>query len=210
MLENLMPEQINTLISAGSGLLGAVIGAGATILSTWIAKCIQESGKLTLHARIVYSKGKVHPACGYYSSQTKAGLFFRIALWVDVCNTSGVSKIARNVNLHACYKKKDIAEFVPIQYIGTEDGRIPLGDNESNTLVIPANSAKRFDLEFMLHEQDLPQDEKEFDELILTYFDEKNKIHAFHFMKVEKCWVQGPIKVSRQWITLDRRCKYAR
>lgn len=210
MLENLTPDQMSNLISAGSGLLGAVIGAGATLLSTWLAKRVQESGKLILYARTVYSKGAVQPACGYYPSQTKSGLFFRIALWVDACNTSGVSRIARNVNLHACYKKKDIAEFIPIQYIGTKDGNIPLGDNESNTLVIPANSARRFDLEFMLHDQDLPEDSKEFDELILTYFDEKNKIHAFHFMNIDKCWIEGPLDVSRQWITLDRRCKYAR
>lgn len=106
--------------------------------------------------------------------------------------------------------KKEVASFTQIQRIGDGDSKIALGDNESYTLVIPANSARRFDLDFMLHESDIPTEDKSFDELILTYFDEKNKIHAFHFVDMEQCWVEGALKPKKEWITLDQRCNYAR
>ncbi len=210
MLDNLTPDQINNLISAGSGLLGAVIGAGATLLSTWLARRIQKNGKVTLHIKNVHSKNGVHNTCGFYVSQNKSGLFMEVPVWVDVCNTSGVSRVVRNVNLHAYYQQQEVAEFKQAQAT-TDNGKyIPLGENEAYTLVVPADSARRFNMEFMLHEEDLDQESKEFDELILTYFDEKNRIHAYHFLDIEKCWIQGPLNVPMKWITLDRRCKYAR
>lgn len=210
MFENLTPDQVNNLISAGSGLLGAVIGAGATLLSTWMARKMQMSGKVTLHIKNVFSTSDVHHPCGYYASQEKSGLYMEVPVWLDVCNTCGVSKVIRNVSLHAYYQHKEVAEFTQIQATTNGGNRISLGESEAYTVVVPENSARRFQMEFMLHDQDLSADSKEFDELILTYFDEKNKIHAFHFMDIDQCWIKGQLDVPRQWITLDRRCKYAR
>ena len=69
-------------------------------------------------------------------------------------------------------------------------------------------------MEFILRKQDIPKENKQFDELIFTYYDEKNRINAFHFMNVQNCWIEGPIHTedewSTKWITLKRRCRYAR
>ena len=221
MLANLTAEQINTMISAGSGLLGAVIGAGATLLSVWLTKRVQSSGKVTLYVKNVYSKGVNTRSCGYYPSGVTSGLSMIVPVWLDVINTSGISRVVRNVSLHAYYQEKEIAEFVQLQGVSKKitrsnqeqpikEEQISFGDHESYTLVIPANSSQRFYLEFLLDEQELPKGKRIFDELILTYFDEKNKIHAFHFMDIDQCWIKGQLDVPRQWITLDRRCKYAR
>ena len=133
-----------------------------------------------------------------------------VPLWLDVCNTCGISRILRNVNLYAYYGKNEVAAFTQIQRIGDGNEAILLGENESYTLVIPANSARRYDLLFELHEQDIPSGSKEFDEIILTYFDEKNNIHAFHFVKPGRCWVEGPLDYINNWITLNKKCPYAR
>lgn len=55
MLDNLTPEQIDNLIAAGTGLIGAVVGAGATLLSTWLTKKLQTSGKVSLLRRLYIS-----------------------------------------------------------------------------------------------------------------------------------------------------------
>ena len=190
--------------------MGAIIGAFATIAATWLSKKVQSSGKVSLYAKIVYSKGKINRPWGFYKNSTKTGLFMQIPIWLDVCNTCGVSRVIRNVNLYAYAGKDEVAAFTQIQRTGDGQDVLLLGDNESYTLVIPANSARRFDLCFMLHEQELPTDKKAFDELILTYFDEKNNIQAFHFAKPNHCWVEGELKVEKKWITLDRKCPYAR
>lgn len=210
MFDNLTPDQINNLISAGSGLLGAVIGATATIMAAWLTRRMQRSGQVTLHIKPVASESGDGTPCGFYSSNRMPGYVMRVPVWLDVCNTCGIAAIVRNVNLYAYKGKTFVSEFKQIQAIGDVPNRISLGNDGAYTLVIPENSAKRFTMEFMLHESDLNPNNKEFDELILTYFDEKDKIHAFHFIEVEKCWTNGPLNTPMKWITLKRRCKYAR
>lgn len=85
-----------------------------------------------------------------------------------------------------------------------------LGDHGAYTLVVPANSSRRFEMEFLLKKSELPPCQKEFNKLILSYFDEKDKIHAFHFEKINSCWVPGPLDMTHKWFKLDRKCKYAR
>lgn len=210
IFKNLDANQQIALISAGAALLGAIIGALATLATTWLNKKVQSSGKVSLYAKIVNSKGNINKPWGYYKSENKSGLFMQVPVWLDVCNTCGVSRIIRNVNLYAYAGKDEVSAFTQIQRIGTGEEAIPLGDNESYTLVIPSNSARRFDLSFILHEEELPPDKKAFDELILTYFDEKNNVQAFHFVKPNHCWVEGALRIEKQWITLDKKCPFAR
>jgi len=66
------------------------------------------------------------------------------------------------------------------------------------TNYIPANSARRFNLQFMFHDQALPPDKKAFDKIILTYFYEKNNIHAFHFVEANQCWIEGSLRIEKQ------------
>jgi len=210
MINNLDVNQQIALISAGAALLGSIIGAVSTLLATWFAKKLQENGTVSLHTKIVHTKGNSNKTWGYYRSQEKQGLYMQIPLWLDVCNTTGISRILRNVNLYAYSKKQEIASFNQIQRIGDGENATLLGDDESYTLVIPANSARRFNLEFILHEQDIPQEHRQFDELVFTYFDEKNNIKAFKLIAVENCWVEGSLPRDNKWISLNRRCKYAR
>ena len=214
MLENLTPDQIDNLISAGAGLVGAVIGAGATLLSTWLTKKMQTSGKVTLHVALVGSETGDGITCGFYSGQLDEELTMRVPIWLDVCNTSGIPRIVRNVSVSAYRNKKLLVEFAQIQAVDIGGKRKALGDQESYTVVVPENSARRFSMEFILKKKDIQADNKQFDELVLTYFDEKNQINAFHFMNVQKCWTEGPTHTedvwSTKWITLNRRCRYAR
>lgn len=210
MFENLDASQQIALISAGAAILGSIIGAVATLLATWLSKKVQMGGKVSLHAKMVYSKDDIHQLWGFYNSGMGNGVFMRAPIWLDVCNTCGVSRVIRNVNLYAYSNKKEVAAFTQVQRTGSGDNAIPLGDNESYTLVVPANSARRFSLDFILKKKDMPENQESFDELILSYFDEKNCIHAFRFTEVEKCWVPGPLKMKKEWITFDKRNKYAR
>ena len=189
------------LISAGAALLGALIGAISTLAATWLNRKLLNSGKISLFAKIVYSKITNDP-WGFYGSSNN--LRFLIPIWLDVCNTSGISRIIRDVNLFAYNGKKEIASFVQIQAYG-EENRITFGDNESYTLVVQPNSAQRFNLLFVLKETDLSSDNKIFDKIILRYFDEKNCSNAFYLIKLEKVWEQGPLKIVKEWITIDKK-----
>lgn len=206
--EDLSPDIQSAIVSGIIGLLGAVIGALATLIATWLTRRMQISGKVSVFVKMVYLKSSTDKACGYYRSQLGPGLYLRIPLWLDIVNTSGVSRIVRNVNLYAYSKKKEIAVFTQMQCIVNNGETYVLGDNGAYTFVIPPNSACRFDVEFMLKEAELSSDEKIFDEIVLSYFDEKNRIHAFHLINVDFCWVEKKIPMEKQWITLDEECRY--
>lgn len=207
---NLSVDYQIALISAGAAILGSIIGAAASLLAVWLGKKIQASGKISLYVKIVHSKSTSHLPWGFYKSRQKSGLYFQVPLWLDVVNTCGISRIIRNFNLYAYKEKTEVASFTQVQRIGDGENAIFLGDHESYSLVVPANSTRRFDLEFILYEVDLPKNGKTFDRLILTYFDEKDHIHAFYFTTIDSCWVEGSLKMSREWLKLNRRCSYAR
>lgn len=204
------PDQIDTIISAGAGLAGAVIGAVSTLLATWLNKKLQTSGKISLFAKIVHKPFGDRQAWGYYTSNTKSGLYMLVPIWLDVCNTSGISRILRNVNLYAYSRGKEPVPFTQIQRCGDGENAIRFGENESYTLVVPDNSAKRFEMLFVLHENRMPVGQKKFDKLILTYFDEKNNIHAFYFTDINQCWVKGALPEKLDWIVLNKKCDNAR
>ena len=207
---NLSVDYQIALISAGAAILGSIIGAAASLLAVWLGKKIQASGKISLYVKIVHSKSTSHLPWGFYQSDRKPGLYFQVPLWLDVVNTCGISRVIRNFNLYAYKEKTEVASFIQVQRIGDGENAILLGDHESYSLVIPANSTRRFDLEFILHEADLPKNSKTFDQLILTYFDEKDSIHAYYFTTIDSCWVEGSLEMSREWTKLNRRCRYAR
>ena len=202
--ENLSPDLQSAIVSGCIGLGGAVIGAIATLVATWLTKKLQTAGKVSVFAKMVFSKSPTDKAPGYYKSQIRSGLYLRLPLWLDIINTSGISRIVRNVNLSIYNNRKEVATFTQIQRIGSGDKAILLGDAESYTFVIPANSARRFDVEFILEETELSPDKKEFDEIVLSYFDEKNRIHAFHLLDVDFCWIEKQIPREKMWIALDK------
>lgn len=202
-LENLSSDMQVAIVSGSIALFGAVIGAIATLAATWLTKRMQMAGKVSLYAKIVYSKSPVYPACGCYPSSTSNGLFLRVPLWLDIVNTCGVSRIVRNVNLYAYSGKEEVASFTQIQRIGKGDSAISLGSSGAYTFVIPANSACRFDVEFMLKEAEISDSRKQFDKIILSYFDEKNRIHAFQLVCYDFRWTVGEIKTEKEWIILN-------
>lgn len=186
------------LISSGSALLGAVIGAGATIVATILNEKLQEKGKVTLYMRHVASgTGK---KWGYYQGET--GMYLTVPVWLDVINESGIPRIIRDINMYAYKEGKEIKEFTQIQRIGDGKDAFKLGENEAYTLVIPEKSAKRYKLEFMLKKMDIDTEKQEFDQLVVIYFDEKNHKYAYDFEKISVCWKCGELKTTKGWIQL--------
>lgn len=141
IFENLDTNQWIALISAGAALLGAIIGALASLATIWLNKKIQSHGKILLYAKIVNSKDPIGKPWGFYKIKNKSELYMQVPIWLDVCNTCGISRIIRNVNLYAYANKNEVAVFTQIQRIGDGKEAILLGNNEAYTFVIPSNSA---------------------------------------------------------------------
>ena len=196
------------LISAGAALIGSIIGVLGALLGIWLNKKMQSSGKISLYARVVYSEGAINRPWGFYESSQGLGLFMQISVWIDIINTSGISRIVRYVNLYACNDGQIIKEFAQIQKTEDDNRVVHLGLDEAYTIVVEANCSKRVKMEFLLHERNMEVGKENFDEIILGYWDEKNKLYTFHFSQIKRCWVEGKLPMDRKWIKLDKRCRY--
>lgn len=187
---------------AVAGLLGAIIGVIGTLVATLFTYWLQKHGKINMHVRLVHSKGNVNRPWGFYLSERRTQLYMSVPIWLDVSNTSGVSRIIRDFNLEAYYQGEFVAEFTQIQCISKDGEKIPLGQDEAYTLVVEGNSARRYNMQFLLHQCDISKNNKSIDELRFRYFDEHDKVQEFFFTKLDKCWVQGPLPTKKEWISL--------
>ena len=206
---NLPPEIQSAIVSGTTGLVGAIIGVATALITAWLTKKIEAIGKISLFVRMAHSKDPNNQPCGCYESGTEFGLYMKLPLFLEIVNSSGIPRIIRNVNLYACSNKKEIVAFDSIRRIEDGEKSIALGNNGAYTYVIEPNCACQFDMEFYLIESLL--NKENFDEIILSYYDEKNRYHAFHLIDVDFCggeWIEGEMTVPGDWITLKKECKY--
>lgn len=192
-------------ISALSALAGSIIGALATITSVWLNKKIQESGKVKVFCRFVASKGD-GKEFGIYNAGDGSGLIMRVPMWIELCNTSGISRYIRDINIVAFKDGKEISEFTQFQgqNIGKEN-ELSYGNNQAYTLVVEANNTMRFNVEFSLKESDI--ENIQIDTLKMRYYDEKNKCHFKELYKISDnpVWSIRKFEIKKQWIEVSGR-----
>ena len=195
------------VLSGVFALLGAVIGVVGSLSTVFLTKAVQEHGKITLHARIVGSRiDAAHRTWGYI--QTDQGISFHVPLWLDICNTSDVSRIVRNVNLCIVKDRTIVADFTQFQGNGI-DPREPnttiVGNAGAYSFVVPPNSVLRTEVEFGIKKSDLPPEDQEFNRVYLTYFDEKDCLKVFFLEKIPTPqWIVGELPRSKRWKTLQK------
>lgn len=191
---------MDSWINFGSGLLGGVIGAGATLFSVWLSYYLQRRGKINLYIKHVYSTVNKEP-WGFYQSGTED--IIQVPLWIEFINTAGVSKVIRNLNIIACSSGEKLTEFTQIQShsSSTQSERL-FGNNGSYSFVIPPNSIIREQVMFMLKRSDLAPENPNFDKLFLSYFDEFEKEHLYFLANIDSCWESHPFPRPKEWIKL--------
>lgn len=197
------PEAV---LSGVFALVGAIIGVAGSLSAVFLTRAMQKHGKITLHARIVGSRiDSLHRTWGY--RQTYQGISFHIPLWLDICNTSDVSKIVRNVNLCIIKDRTIIADFIQFQGNGMnpqDPDTVIMANEGAYSFVVPPNSVLRAELEFGLKKNDLKAEDQEFDSIYLTYFDEKDCLKIFFLENIPAPhWVLGVLPRPTNWKTLQ-------
>ena len=195
------------VLSGVFALLGAIIGAVGSLSAVFLTRAVQKHGKITLHARIVCSRIDTEQRTWGYR-QTDQGISFHVPLWLDICNTSNVSKIVRNINLCIVKDKTIVADFTQFQGTGIypkEPNITILGNAGAYSFVVSPNSILRAEVEFGILESDLRPEDREFNSVYLTYFDEKDCLNVFFLDKIPTPkWVVGELTRSKQWKTLQK------
>lgn len=186
-------------------LISALVSIIVSCVSSWITLFLPKLKKLKIYVKFVGSRlTESLSSLGYI--ETTNGLSLHVPLWLDICNTSGVSKIIRNISLFA-YKDKDfIAEFKQCQgntINSNKSDAVTLGDEGSYTTVIAANSSKRLALQFFLFQSDFSPGINQFNKLYLSYYDESGDLTSYYLTDIKANWIEGTLSHPKQWISLN-------
>lgn len=204
MLENL---DVNMLTGLITGLFCPVL-----------LNKLNSVGNVKTYIKLVYTKSKVFKYnYGFYTDGNEEDAYMYIPMWVDLLNNTRTSKIVRNISLYAYMDNEEIAEFNQVPRLEDKDANgdgkieiILLGNNEIYSFVIPEKSLVRANLEFILYKNKIESEQKNFNKIVLTYSDEKDRLHAFEFLNIRDCWKIGDIEKSKEektWIKLKNKFK---
>ena len=190
-------------------LISALISIIVSCVSSWITLSLPKLKKPKIHVKFVASRlTESLSSLGYI--ETTHGLSLHVPLWLDICNTTGVSKIIRNISLLAYKDSNFVAEFSQCQgntNNPNKPGAIILGDEGAYTTVVPANSSKRLILEFDLLQGSIAPGTNQFNKLWLSYYDENDRQLRYYLIDVDASWIKGTLVSPKQWITLDKPCR---
>ncbi len=190
-------------------LISALISIIVSCVSSWITLSLPKLKKPKIHVKFVGSRlTESLSSLGYI--ETTHGLSLHVPLWLDICNTTGVSKIIRNISLLAYKDSNFVAEFSQCQgntNNPNKPGAIILGDEGAYTTVVPANSSKRLILEFDLLQGSIAPGTNQFNKLWLSYYDENDRQLRYYLIDVDASWIKGTLVSPKQWITLDKPCR---
>ena len=195
------------IIAALSVLIGAVIGACASLLSSFVSRKVTELGRVDVFCRIVHSKTG-RKSFGVYNSSITNKHVLIIPMWMEMANTAMSAKYIRDFNVVAYNNNEMVAEFVQIQGINIgEENELEFGNHQSYSFMVDGKTIQRFELEFMLHESSLQDENKAFNVLKVRYYDERgnrteNTIYS-NSSPIE--WKIGDIPYKKEWILVSGR-----
>lgn len=186
-------------------LISALVSIIVSCVSSWITLSLPKLKKPKIYVKFVGSRlTESLSSLGYI--KTTNGLSLHVPLWLDICNTAGVSKIIRNISLLAYKDSNFVAEFSQCQgntNNPNKPGAIILGDEGAYTTVVPANSSKRLILEFDLLQSSIAPGTNQFNKLCLSYYDENDRQLHYYLIDVDANWIKGTLVSPRQWISLN-------
>lgn len=186
-------------------LISALVSIIVSCVSSWITLSLPKLKKPKIYVKFVGSRiTESLSSLGYI--ETSNGTSLHVPLWLDICNTSGVSKIIRNISLLAYKDSNFVAEFSQCQgntNNPNKPGAIILGDEGAYTTVVPANSSKRLTLQFFLSQRDISMGVNQFNKLYLSYHDENDNLLSFYLTDIDATWIEGTLVHPKQWISLN-------
>ena len=183
-------------------LISALVSIIVSCVSSWITLSLPKLKKPKIYVKFVGSRiTESLSSLGYI--ETSNGTSLHVPLWLDICNTSGVSKIIRNISLFAYNDSKFVVEFKQCEGCKNKSGSIILGDEGAYTTVVPANSSKRLTLQFFLSQRDVSMGVNQFNKLYLSYHDENDNLLSFYLTDIDATWIEGTLAHPKQWISLN-------
>ena len=173
-------------------IIGAVIGFLSSIGTTIVTELIKKQGQVKLYYKMVYSKID-GTTWGFHNGSE--GLVFNVPMWIEIQNTSNSVRVIRDLNILLFRDGKELIQMTQINRINNDNC---YGDYGAYSFVIQPRSLKKYDCHFIIKKNDMGENFL-FDEIMLRYFDDKDKMQIIPLEEVERCWELGDLNREGCW-----------
>lgn len=195
-----------------STILGAAIGFLASIGTMLVQHGMDTAGKLKLYCVVVKGDDPIE-SVGYKTSITEPGaISLLIPIKLEIQNTSNTCRVIRDVSMWLYKGGTSVAEMVQIQTVRhtktsgglvTSDSTSEFGaDKNMYSFVIQPRSIQRQHCAYAFKVKKEEIEKYMFDDIRLSYYDEKDRKHLFSVRKIENAWSINQMNGDDDWVLL--------
>ncbi len=184
-------------------VIGAIIGFVSSMGMLVIERIFEREGKIKIYYKFISTKSDQRP-WGIRKYETNM-LSMVIPLVFEIQNTSNITRVIRDVNVEMFKEKEFVGKMIQIEY--EEDRKniekTSYGDEDNSySFVLNPRSIKRYRCLFTYHIDTNNINEKDFDKLYISYYDENdNKIKLIAKKNLDG-WRTNNLLPDRDWILL--------
>ena len=192
----------------GGAVAGGVCGFLSSMGVFLIGRHADKRGKIKVYYRFVADKDDQSPwGIQLYGSYIR----LHIPAIFEIQNTSNTSRVVRDLSAELYYGKCFVAKMLQI----TESINTPIGDvredkvkekygteKGSYSFVIEPKSIQRQNLVFLYEIPQNEVDNKRFDRIAISYYDESDEKKVFIAKKVLAGWDMHDTQADDEWILL--------
>ena len=181
-----------------STILGAAIGFVSSIGIIVVQRLIDRAGKIEIFAKIVYDITTGSQTWGF--QQNADGLYLNVPIWLEIHNLSNSTRLLRDINLVLMSKGKELATMIQSNRAEIpRKGEYLFANKGSYSLSIGGGIIEKLDCFFMLKAS---SDIACFDEIMLRYYDEKDRIHKYSLGHFDGDWHEKEFPRNGDWMKL--------
>lgn len=189
-----MNEIGNILTSVGSPILISIL---TTILTGIIIRYFNENlGKIHIYRKIITLKSE--KKFGVYENEGK--IIMILPVYIEIINAKNIPYVIRDFNMEIWNKGKRIDSMVQgnksTKKNDTTIEKTFYGENGIYSFLIEKRNIKHFEFLFLLKKD---EENQEFDEIRISYYDINNKKIVIPFFKDINSWEIKEYIVEREW-----------
>lgn len=182
-----------------STLIGAAIGFLSSVGIIIVERLFDRSGKLKIYAKIVYNLNG-NETWGFY--ERSEGLFFCVPLWIELENTSNITRTIRDADLILFKGKTKVAEMIQINKSIKGDREFYFANEGSYSFILDPKSIHQYECYFKIKYN--PEKNQAFDKIMLRYFDERDNEQFFTLATVDGDWKTKQFPITGKWQYLNK------
>ena len=194
-------------------VIGAAIGFIGSVLTIIAQKAIDKKGEIKIYYKFSNVKSWFNGGWGFEKNNSNL-----CALIIPICfefqNTSNTTRVIRDVSLSLYNNSNKVCRMLQINkseethYKGTnikiDEPSFFGGPNETYSFVLPPTSIQKQKCEYIYHIGYDKREDKKFNKIVLSYFDEKDKVHSFEIREIEGNWEPAKFKSDYEWTLATR------